>query len=813
MSTGTQQFTATVTNTSNPAVTWTASGGTINSSGMFTAPSVTASSAATVTATSVADTTKFARSSVTINPAATTVSVSVSPNAANLTSANSQQFTAVVQGTSNTAVTWSSSAGAVSSSGLFTSPSVSSSTNVTVTATSVADPTKASSAGVVVSPGTSALSITTSTLPGAQAGTPYAAAISAIGGSTPYSWSVASGSLPQGLTLSSSGQVSGTPTQAGQFSFGVQVTDAGNTTVNKTLPVAVSVAQLANYDGPAELPRVYMLTTMADTPAPGATTLVNAGGNLQTALNNANCGDTIELAAGATFSGQFTLPAKPCTDQNWIIVRTSAPDSSLPPEGSRMTPCYAGVSSLPGRPPFNCSSASNVLAKVVYTQTGGSGPFRLAAGANHYRLLGLEITRTPGTGFIGPLVSTVSGTSDHLVLDRVWLHGAPSDETLSGIDMGVMNYAALVDSYATDFHCTAATGACTDAHDVSGGLGSVVGGPYRIVDNFLEAAGENILFGGGGATVTPADIEIRLNHFFKPWTWMTGQPGFVGGSGNNPFMVKNHLELKNAQRVLIEGNIFENNWGGFSQAGYSVLLTPKNQAGTNGANLCPICAVTDVTIRYNTISHVGGGISIANLNSNNGGAALAGERYSIHDVTIDDVSVSKYKGNGNLIMVFSGWVSNSLNNISINHVTGFADPSATFLMIGNSTSGPPMYGFTMNNSIVGQSQYPIWSTGGLSNCAFPNVPLTSLNACFPGGYSFTHNALIAVNQSNYPSSKWPAGNYLQSTAATAGFVNFNGGIGGNYQLLSSSPYKNAATDGKDLGADISTIQSMTANVY
>jgi hypothetical protein len=220
-----------------------------------------------------------------------------------------------------------------------------------------------------------------------------------------------------------------------------------------------------------------------------------------------------------------------------------------------------------------------------------------------------------------------------------------------------------------------------------------------------------------------------------------------------------------------------------------------------------------VTIRYNTISHVGAGISMADVLSNNNGAALAGERYSVHDITIDDVSVSKYRGNGNLLMVFSQWASNSLNNVSINHVTGFSDPGATFLLLGNSSQAPPMYGFTMKNSIVGQSQYPVWSTGGTNNCAYPNVPLTSLNACFPAGYSFTSNALIAVNQGNYPTSKWPAGNFLQPTAAAAGFVNFNGGNGGNYQLLPSSPYSNAATDGKDMGADISAIQSLTANVY
>jgi hypothetical protein len=334
---------------------------------------------------------------------------------------------------------------------------------------------------------------------------------------------------------------------------------------------------------------------------------------------------------------------------------------------------------------------------------------------------------------------------------------------------------------------------------------------YRITGNFLEASTENILFGGGNATTTPTDIEIRQNHFFKPMTWMIGQPGFVGGPTGNAFMVKNHLELKNASRVLVEGNIFENTWGGFSQAGYSVLLTPKNQAGVNGTNLCPICAVTDVTIRFNTISHAGAGISLANVTSANNGTALYGARYSIHDVTIDDISISKYKGNGNLVMVLSGWATNSLNNVSVNHITGFPDPVAPILYVGNSITDPPMYGFTFTNNLVSQVLYPVWTTGGgTSNCASSNVPITIVNACFTS-YKFLDNAIVASG--NFPSAKWPTSNYLPTSVGAIQFVNFNGGNGGDYHLASSSPYKNAASDGKDVGADVTAIQSYIAGVY
>jgi hypothetical protein len=122
-------------------------------------------------------------------------------------------------------------------------------------------------------------------------------------------------------------------------------------------------------------------------------------------------------------------------------------------------------------------------------------------------------------------------------------------------------------------------------------------GPYKIDDNFLEASGENILFGGSEATQTPQDIEIRFNHLFKPMLWLQGQPGYTAPT----VIVKNHFEMKNAQRVLVDSNVLEDNWGGFTQHGASVLIGPKNPGGDDGA-VCPLCQVTDVTIRYSTIS-------------------------------------------------------------------------------------------------------------------------------------------------------------------------------------------------------------------
>ena len=137
-----------------------------------------------------------------------------------------------------------------------------------------------------------------------------------------------------------------------------------------------STAQQGQFDGPAELPRVYVQSAMSDTPTPGKVVAVHEGDNLQSAINSANCGDRIELDAGAAFVGLFHFPEKPCDDSHWIVVRTSAPDSSLPPEGSRLTPCWAGVASLPGRPDFHCAATRNSLAKSTTSPSPSVTPCR-----------------------------------------------------------------------------------------------------------------------------------------------------------------------------------------------------------------------------------------------------------------------------------------------------------------------------------------------------------------------------------------------------------------------------------------------------
>jgi hypothetical protein len=559
-----------------------------------------------------------------------------------------------------------------------------------------------------------------------------------------------------------------------------------------------TLSSRANSDGPAELPREYVNSSLKDTPANGKTWLVHSGEGIEKVLNSASCGDIIQLQAGTTFSG-FVVPDKHCDDSHWIIIRTAAPDSSLPPEGTRLTPCFAGVSSLAGRPPLNCSSTVNVLAKIEFNGKGGSGPITFSPGANHYRFIGLEVTRAVSTACVHNLVQ-FDGPADHLVFDRLWMHGTAQDETVRGIMLGPSRYVAVVDSFFTDFHCVAKSGACVDTQAVAGGIGDNPMGPYKIVNNFLEAAGENILFGGGAATMTPQDIEIRHNHMFRPMEWKRGDPHFIGGRDGNPFIVKNCFELKNAQRVLVEGNLMENSWGGFSQTGFAILLTPKNQG-----NRCPLCRVTDITIRYNKIAHMGSALQIGNGLSDSGGASTDGGRYSIHDVTFEDISGPANEGYGAFAQISAA--GPPLHDLRLDHITAFA-PRSLFIL-GVRTSIPKIANFAFTNNIVSTGNPVVITTGGgAANCAFQpqrQGMKSLLENCFTDAV-VSHNAIVG------DSSGWPSENITFKDLQAVGFASVAKSAVGDFHLLPHSRCKHAGSDGKDLGADIAALDSATAGV-
>jgi hypothetical protein len=238
LSGGKLQFSATVINSGNSGVDWSASAGAITSTGLFTAPTVAQAEFVAVTART-ASANDEARVIVSILPPASCVKVQISPLDSSITPGAKIQFSASVTNVSNSAVAWSSSAGAITSGGLFTAPATTIVKTITVTATSAAQPSAQASA--TISLANAQLMIASASLPSGYVGSAYDVQLVATGGQPPYRWTISSGSLPTGFRLSSSsGTITGSAVQSGTFTLAIQVTDAALNTSLRNFTLVVS---------------------------------------------------------------------------------------------------------------------------------------------------------------------------------------------------------------------------------------------------------------------------------------------------------------------------------------------------------------------------------------------------------------------------------------------------------------------------------------------------------------------------------------------------------------------------------------------
>ena len=245
---GTQQFTATVSNASNTAVTWSinpAVGG-ISSTGLYIAPpSITTAQTVTVTATSVANPAKTGSATVNLSPS---VTVSVSPSPVTITTGSqTQQFTATVSNTSNTAVTWSinPAVGGISSTGLYIAPpSITTAQTVTVTATSAALATATGSATVNLTPPLTVTVSPSQVSINTGGGTQLFSATVAASSNTAVTWSInpALGSISSAGLYTAPASITTAQAVTVTATSVANSTKTGSATVNLSPPVTVSVS-------------------------------------------------------------------------------------------------------------------------------------------------------------------------------------------------------------------------------------------------------------------------------------------------------------------------------------------------------------------------------------------------------------------------------------------------------------------------------------------------------------------------------------------------------------------------------------------
>ena len=450
---------------------------------------------------------------------------------------------------------------------------------------------------------------------------------------------------------------------------------------------------------PPESPREYVDTTLA--PAAGQTIRVHDGDDLQDAIDAARLGDTIVLDAGATFKGPFTLPKKSGT--GWVTIRTSTPDREFPAPGTRV-------------------SASHAPLMPKLTAWKGEGVIIADRGAHHYRFIGIEVAPYEET-FMYSLIwfgtnreRTVDEQPHHMIVDRCYVHGDPQKGSRRGIALNG-RHLAVVESYLSDFK-----GVGQDTQAIIGWGGA---GPFKIANNYLEGAGENIMFGGGDPLIkelVPSDIEVRGNLMSKPLRWKKNEPGFEG----TQWSVKNIFELKNARRVLVEGNVLEYNWEE-SQSGFAVLFTVRNQEGT-----APWSVVEDVQFVNNIVRHSGSGINLAGHDNNRSrDQSRQTARILIRNNLWEDIGGERWGGKGILFQMLD-----ETSDVKIERNTGLQKGTTLFSL------GPAHRRFAFMNNLAPHNEYGIFANG-------VGVGTDALEALFPGSV-VTGNVLAGGDEDRYP---------------------------------------------------------------
>jgi hypothetical protein len=505
--------------------------------------------------------------------------------------------------------------------------------------------------------------------------------------------------------------------------------------------------------------------------ARGKTIAVAKGGDLQAALDAAKPGDAIVLEAGAVFAGPFTLPAK--AGSGWIVVRSSAP--GLPPPGTRVGPSHA-----PLMPKLEAHSAPALSA---------------APGAHHYRLVGLEIrpgrNGLPSLGGLRhafrlwragmdagaaaalhtdlTLVQLGAGRQGsaqvphHIVIDRCYLHGDAARGARRGVALNARD-AAVIDSHLADFKAVG-----VDSQAILGWNGP---GPFKIANNYLEGAGENVMFGGGTPSIrelVPADIEIRGNHFAKPLAWRER------AGGEPAWTVKYLFELKNARRVWVEGNVFEHSWPQ-AQDGFAMLLTVRTED-----DAVPWAVVEDVTVLRNLIRRSASGINIMGIDDGSAHRRGRARRIAIRHNLFEDIGGARWGAGSRLFQLLDG-----TQHVAIEHNTAV---HAGTIVFGERA---PHHAFVFADNIVVHNEYGFIGSG-------TGVGPPTLERYFPDAV-VRHNVIVGGAPAAYP-----AGNFFPATLADVGFADL---VRGDYRLARPARY-----GGSPVGADIEALRKALGDAW
>ena len=254
-------------------------------------------------------------------------------------------------------------------------------------------------------------------------------------------------------------------------------------------------------------------------------------------------------------------------------------------------------------------------------------------------------------------------------------------------------------------------------------------------------------------------------------TGVGGTAGAAPSSIGDRWLVKNLFELKNARKVVVEHNLFENNWA-HGQAGWAILFTPRNQDGT-----CSWCVVEDVQFSGNIVRNVAAGINILGYDDIAPSQQTADIRITQNLFYGVDSALG---GTAWFVLIGDG-----PRDIVIDHNTVDANGSAILYVSGGTPEAPAqVQGFQFTNNAARHNSYGINGT----DVGFGNAILEHFfpNAVFEGNWLQGGQA-----------SRYPAGNFFSGTFDGA----FADPASGDYHPVSGSELWTHATDGGHIGAN------------
>jgi hypothetical protein len=479
------------------------------------------------------------------------------------------------------------------------------------------------------------------------------------------------------------------------------------------------------------------------------TITLRAGDDLQAALRSAKFGDTIVLPAGSTFRGPIILPFKTGgsgTDADYITIRTAD---------------LAGIANIDERlkPAVHVRAMPKIVAPAEQPAVGTEPR------AHHYKFVGVEFLPAANASYVYNVIDL--GSSDytspaqfphHLIFDRCYVHSTGLNRARRGFALNSAE-TSILNSHVSGF-----AGAGDETQAIAGWNGP---GPFHIVNNYLEAAGEVMLIGGADPSVpnlVPSDIEIRRNHFRKLREWQ------------GRALIKGTFELKNARRVVVEGNLIES-----EILTTAIVLTVRNQSGK-----APWSTIEDVEIKNNIVRHASTGINI--LGSDNEHRSQEAKRIHIANNLLVDIVPDKPDNIPYFLQTNGG------RQITVVH--------NTVQQAGNiiTAYGAPTAGFIFRDNIAQFNQYGIVCLASGSECGQENIFCN----CFPGGV-FRGNVIadnLGAAASDRAEEKYPAGNFFVSSFQRIGFADF---AHGEWQLGANSRTRKRASDGGDPGVNFEAL--------